>query len=135
MVSIVDRRNKKDKSSSDRSRFIRRCKKGLKDQVDRVGKGRDLADTVSDGTTVLVTGKDISEPQITYDGPGTDTPIVGSGNDVYGRGETIQTPAGGGDGLGRASEGDNGEMDDFVFSLSKDEFLDMYFADMALPDS
>ena len=61
--------------------------------------------------------------------------IVHPGNKDYIRGDKIERPKGGqGGGSGSGQAGDSGEgEDDFVFSLSKEEFMQVFFEDLALP--
>ena len=62
--------------------------------------------------------------------------MVHPGNQEYVAGDRIKRPkgggAGGGSGQGQASDSGEGE-DDFVFSLSKEEFMQVFFEDLALP--
>jgi uncharacterized sporulation protein YeaH/YhbH (DUF444 family) len=62
--------------------------------------------------------------------------IVHPGNKEYVRGDRIDRPkggGGGGSGKGQASDQGEGE-DDFVFHLSKEEFMQVFFEDLALPN-
>ncbi len=62
---------------------------------------------------------------------------VHPGNDQFIRGDKIDRPKGGqgsgGSGEGEASADGEGS-DDFVFQISKDEYLDILFEDLALPN-
>jgi uncharacterized sporulation protein YeaH/YhbH (DUF444 family) len=61
---------------------------------------------------------------------------VHPGNKDYARGDRIERPKGGGgagSGQGQASDSGEGE-DDFVFALSKEEFMQVFFEDLALPN-
>jgi uncharacterized sporulation protein YeaH/YhbH (DUF444 family) len=62
--------------------------------------------------------------------------MVHPGNQEYLAGDRIKRPpgggGGGGSGQGQASDSGEGE-DDFVFSLSKEEFMQVFFEDLALP--
>jgi hypothetical protein len=61
--------------------------------------------------------------------------MVHPGNTDYIRGDRIDRPKGGqggGSGKGQASDSGEGE-DDFVFTLSKEEFMQVFFEDLALP--
>src|SRR5260370_35279721 len=50
-------------------------------------------------------------------------------------GDTIErSPSGENDGRGSASPEDGGEQDAFEFVLSKEEFLNLFFEDLELPD-
>ena len=68
-------------------------------------------------------------------GPGGAREIVHPGNQEYVRGDHIERPQGGsGRGSGSGQAGDSGEgEDDFVFHLTKEEFMQIFFDDLALP--
>ncbi|WP_153062338.1 DUF444 family protein, partial [Escherichia coli] len=62
--------------------------------------------------------------------------VVRPGNQEYVKGDRIAKPKGGqggGAGGGQASDQGEGE-DDFVFHLSKEEFMQVFFDDLALPN-
>ena len=68
-------------------------------------------------------------------GQGGAREIVHPGNQEYVRGDRIERPqggGGGGSGKGQASDSGEGE-DDFVFHLTKEEFMQVFFDDLALP--
>ncbi|MBS0442899.1 MAG: YeaH/YhbH family protein, partial [Proteobacteria bacterium] len=61
--------------------------------------------------------------------------MVHPGNQDYVRGDRIERPKGGGGGGGGGQASDSGEgEDDFVFHLSKEEFMQVFFDDLALPN-
>ncbi len=61
--------------------------------------------------------------------------MVLPGNKEYVTGDAIQRPQGGGGGPGGSGASEDGEGEDsFRFRLSREEFLDFFFEDMALPD-
>ena len=134
-VRIVDRRfDSKNKSSVNRSRFIQRFKgqirKAVADAINKRGV-RDL----DDGEKIGIPGKDIDEPQFEH-GRGGVWESVRPGNDRFNTGDQVDRPKGGaGGGGGKGQAGNEGEsLDDFVFTLTKDEFLDIFFDEMALPN-
>lgn len=135
MSHFIDRRlNSKGKSTVNRQRFIRRYKQQIKRSVsDAVGQ-RSVTD-VESGETISIPTKDISEP-IFHTGQGGVQRRVLPGNDQFTTGDKIdRPPQGGGQGSGEGDASDNGEgEDDFVFSLSKDEYLDLLFDDLSLPN-
>ena len=134
-VRIVDRRfDSKNKSSVNRSRFLRRFKgqirKAVADSINR-RRVRDL----ENGEKISIPAGDIAEPQFTY-GQGGRREAVHPGNDRFNAGEELDRPdGGGGGGRGRGQASQDGEgLDDFVFTLSRDEFLDIFFDELALPN-
>jgi len=135
MSHFIDRRlNGKNKSAVNRQRFLHRYKSQLKRAVADSVNRRSITDIAS-GEKVGIPSKDISEP-VFHHGAGGTRETVHPGNKEFVTGDRIQRPeggAGGGAGQGRAGRGGKGE-DDFVFELSKDEFLDLLFEDLALPN-
>jgi uncharacterized sporulation protein YeaH/YhbH (DUF444 family) len=67
-------------------------------------------------------------------GQGGDREYVHPGNREYVKGDRIERPQGGGGGGGGSQASDSGEgEDDFVFHLTKEEFMQVFFEDLALP--
>jgi len=132
-MNIIDKRRQKDRTARDRRRFIDRVKKKLKGQVDKIASQRDIKDVQKDKTTVRIPKGDISEPDISYDPSSSQGPVIVSGNDSYSRGDQIEKPSQGQGQSSKAGNDGDGE-DDFVFTLTKEEFTDILFSDMALPD-
>jgi uncharacterized sporulation protein YeaH/YhbH (DUF444 family) len=134
MQQIIDRRLAgKNKSIGNRERFLRRHKVQIKEAVKRAIDGRGIRD-VERGEEVHIPKKDISEPVFGH-GQGGVREIVHPGNREYVQGDRIERPrggGGGGSGKGQASDQGEGE-DDFVFALTKEEFMQVFFEDLALP--
>lgn len=134
MSQIIDRRlNAGKKSTVNRQRFLRRYKNQIKRAVtDVVGK-RSITE-IDKGEQISIPARDISEPFF-HRGQGGTTERILPGNKDFISGDKIKKPPGGpADGQGgQASDSGEGE-DEFVFQLSREEFLDIYFEDLALPD-
>lgn len=133
MVRIVDRRfDSKKKSAVNRQRFMRRFKQQIRRAVADAIDGRSIED-LDNGENISIPAKDLSEPQF-QQGQGGIWEQVFSGNDQFAEGDLINRPesGGGGQGKGKASNEGEGE-DDFVFHLSREEFLDIFFDDLELP--
>jgi uncharacterized sporulation protein YeaH/YhbH (DUF444 family) len=60
--------------------------------------------------------------------------MVHPGNKEFIRGDKIPRPEGGSGGKGGSQSGSGPAVDDFVFSLSRDEFLSIFFEDLELPN-
>jgi len=133
-VRIVDRRfDSKNKSSVNRSRFIRRFKGQIRKAVSDVIDRRGVRD-IENGEKISIPGKDIAEPRFAH-GSGGVREIVSPGNDRFNSGEQFDRPQGGSSGQGGGSAGRDGEgLDDFVFTLTRGEFLDIFFDELALPN-
>jgi uncharacterized sporulation protein YeaH/YhbH (DUF444 family) len=134
MAHIIDRRlNGKNKSAVNRERFLRRFKSQIKEAVAKSIKGRSITDLES-GEKVSIPGKDISEPNF-HHGNGGIWDYIHPGNEEFIKGDKINRPQGGGGGGGGGKASNEGEgEDDFVFELSREEFLDVFFEDLALPN-
>mgnify|MGYP003576286090 CR=1 FL=1 len=132
---IIDRRLAgKNKSIGNRERFLRRHKEQIREAVKRAVDGRGIRD-MAQGEDIHIPRKDISEP-VFHHGQGGAREMVHPGNQEYVRGDRIERPKGGqggGSGSGQASDSGEGE-DDFVFHLSKEEFMQVFFDDLALPN-
>lgn len=134
LQSIIDRRLAgKNKSVGNRERFLRRYKTQIRDAVKRAIDGRGIRD-IERGEEIRIPKRDIAEPVFGH-GQGGVRDIVHPGNKEFVRGDRIERPKGGGAGgrgKGQASDSGDGE-DDFVFALSKEEFMQVFFEDLALP--
>ena len=134
MSQIIDRRvNGKNKSAVNRQKFIRRYKKHLKKAVEDAVSKRSITD-MERGENVNIPSKDISEPTFGV-GKGGVRDTVYPGNKEFISGDKIPRPKGGaGKGQGKeASDSGEGE-DDFTFTLSREEFMDLFFDDLELPN-
>ncbi|HFQ5336295.1 YeaH/YhbH family protein [Vibrio vulnificus] len=136
MAQFIDRRlNGKNKSAVNRQRFMRRYKEQIKESVADAVNRRSITNTET-GEDVAIPHKDIKEP-LFHQGKGGLRERVHPGNDQFITGDRIERPKGG-QGGGGAGDGDasaDGEgQDDFVFQISKDEYLDLLFEDLALPN-
>ena len=134
MAHFIDRRlNSKGKSTVNRQRFLRRYKQQIKKAVSDAVGSRSITDLES-GEQVSIPTRDISEP-VFHTGKGGRREAVHPGNDQFVTGDRIDRPPQGQGGPGDGDASDSGEgQDDFVFSISKDEYLDLLFDDLALPN-
>ncbi len=134
MQQIIDRRLAgKNKSIGNRERFLRRHKEQIREAVKRAVDGRSIRD-IAQGEDIHIPKRDISEPVFGH-GQGGKRETVHPGNQDYVRGDRIARPKGGGGSGGGGKASDSGEGDDdFVFHLSKEEFMQVFFDDLALPN-
>ena len=131
-LQIIDRRLAgKNKSVGNRERFVRRYKEQIADAVRRAVSQRGIRD-MEQAENITIPRKDISEP-IFHHGQGGIRDTVHPGNAEHVRGDRIERPQGGAGGRGsQASDSGEGE-DDFTFTLTKEEFMQLFFEDLALP--
>ena len=135
MSHFIDRRlNGKNKSAVNRQRFLQRYKSQLKRAVADAVNKRSITD-IDSGEQVGIPSRDISEP-VFHHGPGGTRDMVHPGNREFMSGDRIERPeggGGGGTGQGKAGRGGRGE-DEFIFDLSREEFMDLLFDDLELPN-
>ena len=134
-MNIVDRRlNPKGRSHTNRQRFIRLVRENIKEAVVRSIKERALGD-VDSKEVVNIPRKRIQEPRFHHANQGGNREHVHPGNKEFVAGDKLPKPDGGGAG-GRSREGspDGEGEDDFRFTLSRDEYLDILFEELELPD-
>lgn len=134
-MQIVDRRlNPKSKSLGNRQRFLRRAKGEIREAVKDALKKRKVSEA-DGGERVTIRSKSLREPSFSHGRGVGQRDFVLPGNEEYQVGDVIPKPQGGGGG-GRGREGspDGEGQDDFTFSLSREEFLDIFFEDLKLPN-
>ncbi len=133
MAQLIDRRqNAKNKSTVNRQRFLRRYKTQIKKAISDQISERSITN-IDSGESVSIPTRDISEPTFRNDKGGVREGIF-PGNKEFAPGDRIKRPPGGaGEGGRRASDKGEGE-DDFVFEISKDEYLELLFDDLELPN-
>jgi hypothetical protein len=134
MPYLIDRRpNSRGRSAVNRERFLRRYKAQIQNAVKKMIGERRL-DDMERGGKVQVPKKDISEPSFGF-GHGGDREFVLPGNREYLTGDRIPRPDGSGKGRGDGDGSGNGDSEDaFVFSLSREEFMQIFFDDLELPN-
>lgn len=134
LAHLIDRRLQgKNKSAVNRERFLRRYKSQIKEAVTRAVKGRSITN-VEGGEKISIPVKDINEPGFGHDHGGV-WETVRPGNKEYAKGDQFKRPkAGGGAGKGSASNSEETTEDDFVFEVSREEFMNYFFEDLELPN-
>jgi uncharacterized protein len=130
---IIDRRLAgKNKSIANRERFMRRYRQHIRRAVIEAVRDRSIRE-IENSKSITIPRKDISEPEFRH-GPGGRGEMVHAGNEEYVRGDKIPRPGRGGGGSGRGAASNEGDgEDDFVFELSREEFMRYFFDDLELP--
>ena len=133
-MHLIDRRLQgKNKSAINRERFLRRYKSQIKDAVTRAVKGRSITD-IESGEKVSIPVRDVNEPNFGHAHGGV-WESVRPGNQEFLKGDRVPRPEGGGGaGRGKAGNSDQTSEDDFMFDLSKEEFMNYFFEDLELPN-
>ncbi|MEM9169001.1 MAG: YeaH/YhbH family protein [Pseudomonadota bacterium] len=132
---FIDRRkNPKGKSLGNRQRFLKRARAQIKDAVNKSLRDRSLKE-LDKGEKITIPSKSTKEPRFRLDGEAGKRQGVHPGNKEFSEGDKLRKPPkGGGRGRGKeASDSGDGE-DDFSFTLTQDEFLDIFFEDLELPN-
>ncbi len=131
-MNIIDRRlNPKGKSVSNRRRLLRRLKTEVGHAVAQSIAGRRVAEIDAD-KSVQVPVKGIAEPSFRKSQGGV-RDMVWPGNPKLVKGDHLDRPHSGTAGGREGALSGDGE-DDFTFTLNRDEFLDIFFEDLELPD-
>jgi uncharacterized sporulation protein YeaH/YhbH (DUF444 family) len=137
---IIDRRkNDKGKSTTNRNKFIKRIEAQIKKNIPNVLNNQSIKDISSGKGNIKVKIKGINEPNFTYDSEkGIRHKILPGNKDVnlaFSEGDLIPKPknSGGRGGRKGSKDADIGE-DEFVISITREEFLDFFFDDLELPD-
>lgn len=135
-IFIDRRKNGTGRSSDNRQKFLERIKGQVKEAVKQAASKGNIKDLISgDGQTITVPGKGLKKPEFRH-GQGGVLDRVLPGNKKYTTGDRIDRPQGGeggGSGQGKASGDGEGE-DEFSFTLSKEEFMSIFFEGLELPD-
>lgn len=134
MSYLIDRRiNGKNKSTVNRQRFLRRYRKHIKKSVSDAVSNRSITD-IEKGEHISISGHDVQEPIFGHAQGGSQT-IVHPGNKDFIQGDLIPRKKDGSGGAGGGKASNQGEgMDDFVFQITQEEFLDFLFDDLELPN-
>ncbi len=134
MSRLVDRRQwSKGKSTVNRQRFIRRFKGQIKKAVSDQLNKRSVTD-LDNGENVSIPSRDTREPTF-RSGQGGVRERIYPGNKEFVSGDRVKRPLNGearGQGR-RASDQGEGE-DEFRFELSRNEYLELLFEDLELPN-
>ncbi|CAN7713977.1 MULTISPECIES: YeaH/YhbH family protein [Ensifer] len=133
MPNFIDRRlNPKDRSLGNRQRFLKRVHEELKRTIrDQVKSDRIIDVDAAHGVPIPKRGAD--EPSFQHSRGSGERHYVLPGNETFSPGDRLRKPeSGGGGGVGGPGRGEN--TDDFLFVLSREEVLDLFFEDLELPD-
>ncbi len=133
-MHIVDRRlNAGGKSLANRQRFLRRAKSLVRQAVRNSSKDRSIKD-VDQGGEVTIPLDGLKEPRLRRSSSGGLREGLFPGNKKYLQGDSIPRDPSGAGSSGREGAEDGEGEDDFRFVLSREEYLDLFFDDLELPD-
>jgi uncharacterized sporulation protein YeaH/YhbH (DUF444 family) len=135
MTHFVDRRlNPKGKSLPNRQRFLRRARTQIREAVQKSLKDAAVAD-IGKERKIKISAKGTSEPRFRLDPRASgERDFVLPGNKEFMPGDQIEKPKSGAGQSGKeAADSGDGE-DDFEFTMTQDEILDIFFEDLELPN-
>jgi uncharacterized sporulation protein YeaH/YhbH (DUF444 family) len=132
---IVDRRDTKNKSAANRKAYIERSKEVLKEHVERLAnaKNRSITD-IAKKRDITISKKTLKEPQYQYDMDSGSVDRIFPGNKKYVNGDHIPIDRSGEGGAGGLGGDGEEHLDEFTFTLTKEEFLNILFEGIELPD-
>jgi hypothetical protein len=136
MTHFIDRRlNPKGKSLANRQRFLRRARAQIREAVQKSLKDAAVAD-IGKERKVKISSKGTKEPRFRLDpSSGGEHDFVLPGNKEFSPGDEIKKPPQGEGGRSGKQAADSGEgEDDFEFTMTQDEVLDIFFEDLELPN-
>ena len=134
MSHFIDRRlNPKGKSLGNRQRFLRRARGQIRDAVARSLRDRSVKDVDRSGR-VTIPARSTAEPRYRLDPASGSRRHVHPGNKSFETGDRLRKPPQGGGRGGRDPAEDGDGEDAFSFTLTRDEFLDVFFEDLELPN-
>jgi len=133
-MHVIDRRrNPKSKSLGNRQRFLRRMKSHIREAVNQSIRSRKISD-LEKGQEISIDSKDLQEPSFHHDAKHGNRDFILPGNKEYKRGDVISKPPSAEGGSGMEGSPDGEGEDNFSFVISSDEFLNIFFEDLELPN-
>ncbi|MCB8874965.1 YeaH/YhbH family protein [Acidisoma silvae] len=135
-MEIIDRRrNPHGKNLENRQRVLARARAAVA-RAARAAIDQGTIREVGHDQSVVIPADSLNEPSFHTVFTKGQRQIVFSGNKEFSTGDRLTRPPGG-QGQGGAGEGGQGNgdgQDGFRFVLTRDEFLDLFFEDLELPD-
>jgi uncharacterized sporulation protein YeaH/YhbH (DUF444 family) len=135
-LDIIDRRpNPHGKNLENRKRVLQRARSAVTRAVRNAIDGGTLREVGRD-QAVTIPADSLHEPNFHTVFSSGQRQVILSGNHEYSAGDRLARPPGGqgGDGGSGAGQGGGDGEDGFRFVLTRDEFLDLFFDDLELPD-
>ena len=134
-MDIIDRRpNPHGKNLENRQRVLTRAREAVAEAARAAVRNGTLRE-LSQGEAVTIPADVLHEPSFHTVFTEGERHVVLSGNKQFSTGDRIKRPPGGGGQGGAGAGAGSGEGEDgFRFVLTRDEFLDLFFEDLELPD-
>ena len=133
-MNIVDRRlDSGGKSLANRQRFLRRAKALVRQAVRKSSQDRSIKD-FDQGGEVEIPLDSMREPRLRQSGSGGHREGLLPGNKKFVQGDTVPKEQKSGGGSGQDGADDGSGEDSFRFVLTQEEYLELFFEDLELPD-
>lgn len=133
MATVIDRRSSGNRASASNDRLQRRVSERLKEAVNNVARSGSLKEVMDGKKVVKIPAKDLNEPTFRHDTSQEDWERVLPGNKEYQKNDGIAKPkTDNQSGKNGSPDGEfEGEID---ISLSTDDFINLLFDGLELPD-
>jgi uncharacterized protein len=139
---IIDRtKNSSGKSLPIKQRFYERARRQIQDNINQLIKSENIKDLATGkGNKIVMRASDLSEPSFHFDNDKSDWTRVFPGNPDtpdqaligFEPGDKLSKPQGGGS--GGTGSGTGSSIDDFIFSLSEEDWTKYLFDQLRLPN-
>lgn len=136
MAVIIDRRKNKESIIKSKQRYLNRNRAAVRQEIDKIIKGTKIKDITKKGQDIKLPKNPLREPKFAHTDSNNSHDLYGVDNKRFAKGDQISIPnkkGGGGSGEGDNGSGETSE-DDFIFTLTKDEFSQLLFEYLALPN-
>jgi uncharacterized sporulation protein YeaH/YhbH (DUF444 family) len=134
MSEIIDRRpNGRRKSAVNQQRFLKRYRAQVREAVGRAIASRRI-DEVDRDASISIPARDLQEPTFSHGRGGRRVGVLPGNKEFVPGDEIMRPPSGSGRGNGSQASNEGEGEDEFRFRLSREEFLELFFSDMELPD-
>lgn len=132
--TIIDRTLNGSRSSGNRQKFIKRVKGQVQERIREAIASGSIDDLVNGkGKKINIPKKDLGQPTFNH-GQGGKREHVHPGNKKFQQGDRVDRPQQGEGGGGKQGSKDGDGQDEFEFTLTQQEFLDIFFEGCELPD-
>ncbi|GBQ14987.1 YeaH/YhbH family protein [Swaminathania salitolerans] len=136
-MELIDRRpNPHGKNTENRQRVLTRARQAIQDAV-RNAAAQGRIREIGKDSAVSIPADVLHEPSFHRQITAGRRHFVLPGNREFVKGDRLRRPPGGageGSGEGNSASEEGGGQDSYRFVLSRDEFLDLFFDDLELPD-
>lgn len=133
MATIIDKRKQRESVVKSKQKFINRHRTVIQKNIDNIIENNNIKDVLKKKHKVYIPKKSLNEPSYRYLYGADD--VFMKGNRRFKEGDEIQVPKSEkGSGSGEGGNSEDVFDDEFIFTLSKDEFADLFFSHLELPN-